>query len=169
MARASRLLLVSLLLLAAHGGCRGCGGGFGASEVDDDPVETVRSFLELMDRSSSDERALAEAHALLDRRARKALQARADRARALSGRSFEPWQMLTQGRFRLRFVPVAAGGLRARVEGQHAVVVASGAQPGERAEIPLVREDDGWRIELALPPLRSEPIPEPPPARQAAP
>ena len=166
MARALRLLLVSLLLLAAHGGC---GGGFGASEVDDDPVATVRSFLELMDRSSSDERALAEAHALLDRRARKALQARADRARALSGRSFEPWQMLTQGRFRLRFVPVSPGGLRARVEGQRAVVVASGAQPGERAEIPLVREDDGWRIELALPALRSEPIPEPPPSRQAAP
>lgn len=151
-------LALPLLLLSY-----GCGG----SDVDDDPVSTVRYFLELMERSATDEGAMADAYGLLDRGAQQALRARADRARSLSGRAFEPWQMLAQGRFRLRFAPAAAGGLRARVQGERAVVVATGAKAGERAEIPLVRQDGAWRIELLLPPLRSEPAFAP--ARQDAP
>jgi hypothetical protein len=153
------LLLFALLLPAC-----------GRPELDDDPVTTVRSFLDLMERSGADEAALSEAYTLLDRSAQQALRARAERARSLSGRSFEPWQMLAQGRFRLRFALVSPGGLRARVQGARATVVATGQRPGERAEIPLVREGDAWRIVLSLPPLRSEgtPIAAPAPARQGA-
>jgi len=155
MAPASRLVLAFvrplplLLALAAQG----CGGG----DVDDDPVSTVRAFLDLMERSTADDGAMADAFALLDRGAQRALRARADRARSLSGRSFKPWQMLAQGRFRLRFAPVSPGGLRARVQGEHAIVVATGEKPGEHAEIPLVRQDGAWRIELVLPPTHTEP------------
>jgi hypothetical protein len=154
MAPASRFLLLLALLLAllASLAAQGCG----RNDVDEDPVSTVRSFLELMERSATDEVAMADAFALLDRGAQQALRVRADRARSLSGRAFEPWQMLAQGRFRLRFAPVSPGGLRARVQGERAVVVATGARAGERAEIPLVREDDAWRIELKLPPPRNE-------------
>ena len=130
--------------------------GCAAGASDDAPVQTVRHFLDLMERGDSDEAALADAYALIDRGAQQALRGRADRARSLSGRSFEPWQMLAQGRFRLRFSPVAPGGLRARVQGERAVVVAVGSKPGERAEIPLLREAGVWRIELKLPPVRSE-------------
>ena len=124
--------------------------------MGDDPVSTVRSFLELMERSTTDDDALEDAYALLDRAAQQGLRTRADRARSLSGRAFEPWQMIAQGRFRLRFAPVSPGGLRARVQGERAVVVATGANAGERAEIPLVRQDGRWRLELTLPPQRNE-------------
>jgi hypothetical protein len=163
MARALLPLLALLpALLVVPAGCRG-------GEVDGDPVTTVRTFLELMDRSSSDERALADAYALLDREARQALRARAGRARSLSGRTFEPWQKLAQGRYRLRFAPVSPGGLRARVQGERATVVATGARAGEHAEIPLVREGKAWRIVLALPAARNETVAEPGTARHEAP
>ena len=165
MAPASRFVLLFALLLASA--AHGCG----RSDVDDDPVSTVRSFLELMERSTTDDAAMADAYALLDRGAQQALRVRADRARSLSGRAFEPWQMLAQGRFRLRFAPVSPGGLRARVQGERALVVATGARAGERAEIPLVRQDGAWRIELKMPPPRSEAATAPAPAaaRQAPP
>ena len=137
-----------LALLALAHGC-------GSNDVPDEPVAKVRHFLELMERSAVDEGSLQDAYALLDRGAQQGLQARADRARSLSGRAFEPWQMLAQGRFRLRFAP-APGGLHARMTGDRAVVVATGSAPGERAEIPLVRQAGAWRIELVLHALKAE-------------
>ena len=45
--------------------------------------------------------------------------------------------------------------LRAEIVGAHARVVAVGMLPGERAEIPCVYEDGGWRVQLELPPLQA--------------
>ncbi len=128
-----------------------CGG---AAPNDETPVAAVRHFLEVMDRSVVDERALQEAYRLLDRRAQSALTERAERASTLAGRRFEPWQMLAQGRFRLRFAPTAPGGMRERVEGDRAFVTVSGSGQGQRAEVPLVREQGRWRIALPIPTMR---------------
>ena len=109
-----------------------------------------------MSRSADDEGALREAYRLVGASARAALARRAERATALSGRAYEPWQMLAQGRFRLRFSPASRGGMRERVEGDHAVVTVTGEQPGQHAEVLLVREHGHWRVELSIPPLRSD-------------
>ena len=115
----------------------------------------VRHFLEVMERSATDDAALLEAYGLLDQGAQRALAARATRTRALSGQAFEPWQMLAQGRFRLRFAH-ARGGMKERIDGERAVVVVSGSGAGQRAEVPLVREQGRWRIQLVLPAMRSD-------------
>jgi hypothetical protein len=108
-----------------------------------------------MERSATDDGALLEAYGLLDQGAQRALAARATRTRALSGQAFEPWQMLAQGRFRLRFAH-ARGGMRERIDGERAIVVVSGSGAGQRAEVPLVREQGRWRIQLILPAMRSD-------------
>ena len=123
--------------------------GCGAQEPET-PAETLRSFLDAMDQSANDERRLAEAYQLLDARARAELRRRAHETETLTGRAFEPWEMLAQGRFRLRFAPAARGGMRERQDGDEAVVVVTGAE-GERAEVPLVREQGRWRIRLPIP------------------
>jgi hypothetical protein len=125
------------------------------SARDESPVATVRHFLEVMDRSAEEESALREAYRLVDASARAALARRAERAATLSGRSYEPWQMLAQGRFRLRFAPASRGGMRERIDGERAVVTVIGEKPGQRADVPLVREQGHWRIQLAIPALRN--------------
>lgn len=123
------------------------------SPAAETPADTLRRFLEAMDRSSEDETALVEAYGMLDQAAQRALAARATRARALSGQRFEPWQMFAPGRFRLRFVRRA---MHERIDGDRAVVVVTGTSDEERAEVPLVREQGRWRIQLVLPPMRSD-------------
>lgn len=123
-----------------------------SAEAPETPTETVRAFLDAMDRSASDARELARAYGLLDEGARSELRRRAHKAETLTGRAFEPWEMLAQGRFRLRFAPAPRGGMRERQEGEQAVVVVTGAE-GERAEVPLVREAGRWRIRLPIPTL----------------
>lgn len=139
-----RLCALVLLLWAL-----GCADG----GSDRTPVETVRQFLEAMDRSAADTSGLAEAYAMLDSAARAELEARAERASALAGVEYEPWRMLAQGRFRRRFTPVARGGMKAKVDGEAALVVVQGERAEQRAQIPLVREDGSWRIKLAIPPM----------------
>jgi len=106
-----------------------------------------------MDRSVDDPTALEEAYQLLDSGSQKELQARALKAETLVGHAYKPWEMLVQGRFRLRFAPRKSGGLVSRVDGDKAIVVAQGARAGDRAEIPLVREDGRWRLTLRIAPV----------------
>ena len=130
--------------------------GCGHADAEETPIATVRHFLEVMDRSAVDESALREAYRLLDTQAQRSLAERADRASSLAGRRYEPYEMLAQGRFRLRFAPTAPGGMRERIDGTRAFVTVSGGGAGERAEVPLVHEQGRWRIVLALPSLRSD-------------
>jgi hypothetical protein len=134
-------LVCSWLLLAACGRPRG-----------ESPVETVRKFIDAVGRGSDEEASLREAYALMDASARAELARRAERAGSLSGRGFEPWQMLVRGRFRLSFAPAAHAGMRERIEGDRAVVTVVSDKGGQRAEVPLVREQGHWRIQLLLPP-----------------
>jgi hypothetical protein len=128
----------------------------GCGRSGDSPVAAVRHFLEVMERSRDQGPALREAFHLLDASAQGALIRRAERASTLSGRPYEPYQMLAQGRFVLRFTPTSPRGMTERVQGDRAVVTVTGPQRSDRAEIPLVREGGRWRIQLAIPPMRNE-------------
>jgi hypothetical protein len=131
-------------------------GACGRAAGEDSPIATVRHFLEVMDRSADEDDALADAYRLLDENAQAALARRAERTSMLSGRAYQPWQMLTPARFALHFAPASPGGMHERVDGNTAVVTVTGDKPGQRAEVPLVREHGKWRIKLAIPPMRNE-------------
>jgi hypothetical protein len=145
----SRRLTFSLALIALA--CSSCQ----RDKSDATPVATVRHFLEAMERSSEEAGALREAYLLLDSGAHAALAERATRAQSLSGRAYEPWQMLAQGRFRLRF-PISRGGMHERIQGERATVHVSGDKPERQVDVSLVREQGHWRIVLPIPTLRSE-------------
>lgn len=121
---------------------------------DDTASGALQMFLDAMLRSDRDQDALREAYGLLSSDAREALEKRAEMANALSGRDFEAWQMLTQGRFRLRFSPRAEGGMVERIDGERGVVIVTGSRDGERAEVPMVLEDGAWRVDLHVPEMR---------------
>lgn len=115
------------------------------------PEETVFTFVAYLDRARLDPAKRRAAHDYLSARTRAALATRASRASQLSGWELKPWDMLAPGRvrWRLRFDRDA---LSARVAGDRAVVTARGIGGGV-ADIPLVREEGRWRVDLDLPPM----------------
>ncbi|MCA9602420.1 MAG: hypothetical protein R3A78_06815 [Polyangiales bacterium] len=121
--------------------------GCGRPKASESPVEVVRAFVDAVRRSEWDDGALKEAYGYLAERSRTDLVARAERASGLAGRAFEPWEMIVQGRVRLRFRPKASG-YKERVGGDTAVVAVRGDTPTERADVRLVREHGAWRIVL---------------------
>ena len=124
----------------------------GGADTDNAPAEVLSRFLEAMDRSVNNEAALKDAFALLDSTAQRELTARANRAGFLTGRKFEPWEMIAQGRFRLRFAPVEHA-MRTTIKGSSAVVHVKSDDARANAVVPLVREAGGWRVKLSLPEL----------------
>lgn len=147
---------VAVLLLSIAAPSAGC-----AEEPSDaTPIGALKLFLDAMERSAEDEGALEEAYRLLDAKARANLEARADEARALAaGKELAPWQMLAQGRFRLRFAPARRGGFREVTHGGRSTVTVRGSSPEERAEVPMVKEGEAWRVALELPNPRSDVAP----------
>ena len=127
----------------------------GAEESDASPAGALARFLEAMDRSTLHEGALKDAYALLDAQAQRELGARAQRATSLTGRSFEAWEMIASGRFRLRFTPSEHGEMRTTLKGESALVEVRSEDGRSRASVPLVREFGHWRVRLALPELAS--------------
>lgn len=108
----------------------------------------MRAWLEKMESAAEDARAMREAYALLGPHARANLKERADRASRGQGRRYEPYEMLAEGRFGLRFRPKA---MTARVQGDDAWVDVRGEGEGERATVKCTREGAAWRIEPELP------------------
>jgi hypothetical protein len=138
--------LVAVLGAAALLGCN--------SDPDDrTPAGALRLFVGAMERSDRDVRALEDAYRLLAPEAREALRARAERAESLAGREMAPWDMLVQGRFRLRVPIDGQDALVERIDGDRAVVVVQGDDGVPRAEVPMVREGDRWRVHLDIPPV----------------
>lgn len=121
---------------------------------DATPDGALRLFLEKMEASSENPRAIQEAYALLGPDARKNLEERARRTGQLQGRRVEPYTMLAEGRFGLRFRPKA---MKAAIAGDRATIDVVGDDPRERASVRCAREGAGWRVEPELPDL-------PPPA-----
>ncbi len=121
----------------------------------------LSAFLQALDRGTHDPEALREAYGLLDRRARAALAASARKTETLAGgRRFAPWEMLTQGRFHLRFTPARRNAMQERIDGDRAVVVVRGDSAGKRAEVQMVREAGGWRVVLDIPETRGDSAPD---------
>lgn len=115
----------------------------------DSPEDTLASWVTAMNASRSDPSTRRRAFELLSQRARDNLSRRAAVAAQLSGREVKPWEMLAPGRFALRFA-FDRQQLRARVDGERATVTARGPR-AEVAEVPMVREEGQWRVDLALP------------------
>jgi hypothetical protein len=138
--------LVLCGLLLALPGCR--------RDPQATPEGALTAWVSAMNASRSDLSARRRAYDLLAEPARTSLTERAARASQLSGREIEPWEMLAPGRFAMRF-PLDPERLRARVKGDRAVVVAHG-HGDDRAEVPMVRENGQWRVDLELPAM--EPI-----------
>lgn len=120
---------------------------------DASPEGAVRVFVEKMESSEGDGRAMKEAYGLLGPRARANLKGRAERASRGQGRRHEAWEMLAEGRFGLKFRPKA---MTSRVQGDEAWVDVVGEGPEEKATVHCAREGASWRVEPDLP----EPAPK---------
>ena len=118
------------------------------SAPDSTPEGAVRLFVEKMESSADDPRAMREAYQLLGPKARANLKERADRASKGQGRRYEPYEMLAEGRFGLRFRPQSMG---ARIAGDEATVDVKGDGPDERASVHCTRESGTWHVEPDLP------------------
>jgi hypothetical protein len=140
-----RVHVAQTWLLVALAVAPACGSG-----EPDGPGETLSRFLETLDRSALNDSARREAFAMLDDTAQAGLAERANRAALVTGRSFAPWEMIAPGRFRLRFAPADRAGLRATVNGDHAVVHVRAADGKERASVPMTRQGGRWRVQLAV-------------------
>jgi hypothetical protein len=122
--------------------------GCSRSAPDATPEGAVRLWLEKMETAADDGRAMKEAYQLLGPRARANLKERADRASRGQGRRFEPYEMLAEGRFGLRFRPKS---MTSRIEGDDAWVEIRGDGGGENATVKCTRDGPAWRIEPELP------------------
>ncbi|MCG8555801.1 MAG: hypothetical protein MJD61_11025 [Proteobacteria bacterium] len=118
---------------------------------DATPDGAVSLFLAAMDRSRHDREAVRAAYALLSEPARRALARRARRAVTLAGRSFEPWEMIAAGRFRLRFTPSETASLKVRQRQGRTLVVVQSEDSSHLVEVPVVQEGGRWRLALTLP------------------
>ena len=113
------------------------------------PEGAVHAWLEHMEESLGSPDEQKEAYALLGPRARRNLDARAERAGQVEGRRAQGFEMLAEGRFGLKFRPKA---MHAAVQGDLATVDVTGDDPGnEHATVLCVREGDGWHVEPELP------------------
>ncbi|MBX3197924.1 MAG: hypothetical protein KF894_07240 [Labilithrix sp.] len=135
-----RAALVALAALVIAGCSR--------AAPDATPEGVVRLWLEKMESSADDGRAMKEAYALLGPRARANLKERADRASRGQGRRYEPHEMLAEGRFGLRFRPKS---MTAKIEGDDAWVEVRGDGADQHATVKCTREGSSWRIEPDLP------------------
>ena len=132
---ATRASLVALLWLGAAA-CPGDG------PSDRTPEGAVQLFVDAMRARSRD-----AAFALLAESSRRALEERARTASEQSGTEVTAAEMLAVERFVMRW---ELGRMTARVDGDRATVVVTGAEDSQRAEVALVREDSRWRVVLPI-------------------
>ncbi|MDB4938181.1 MAG: hypothetical protein JWP87_5153 [Labilithrix sp.] len=119
---------------------------------DATPEGAVRLFVEKMETGAEDPPAMRDAYLLLGPHARANLKERADRASKGQGRRYEPFEMLAEGRFGLKFRPKT---MTAKIDGDDAFVEVRGEGPEERATVHCVREAPAWRVEPELPDLQA--------------
>ncbi len=160
----SVLRLLGLLVVVLALGATGCS----RAAPDSTPEGAVRLWLEKMEDSLADPAAGKEAYALLSSGARKNLKARADRDGPRQGRRIQPYEMLAEGRFGLRFRPKH---MSATITGDRATVDVRGDEPTAQATVFCSKEPVAdangkptavlaWRVDLELPdvaPLNKRP------------
>lgn len=110
----------------------------------------MREFIDRMRVVGNDASAAKAAFGVLSKRTRQNLAERAQRYSAASGKTIAPEAMIVPSRFMIRFEPQR---MTSQVVGSHALVEVIGLKPEERAKVTCTFEDDGWRVDLELPPL----------------
>jgi hypothetical protein len=98
---------------------------------------------------------MREVYTLLGPATRKNLEDRAARAGRIQGRRIEPYEMLAQGRFALKFRPKS---MTSHTEGDVAIVDVVGYDQNETAEVKAVRENGVYKVELDLPDVTPLPV-----------
>ena len=142
MIRSLAILCVSLALSGfALAGC-------GRRAPSATPDGSVRELVERMRRLRGDPGDAKAAYELLSRRSQQNLAARAQRYSAASGKAIAPEAMIVPSRFLLRFEPQRYS---AQISGSFARVEVLGLLAGDRALVPCVFEEGGWRVDLSLP------------------
>ena len=117
-------------------------------QPDATPEGALRSWLDHMDAQTTDPQEAKAAYALLGPATRKNLERRAERGSQSEGHHIEPYEVLAEGRFALRFRPKHF--VTTVAEGQ-ATIEVTGEEPSDRATMHCVKEGRGWRVELGLP------------------
>ena len=114
------------------------------------PQQVVARWLEAMRNLRGDPHSARVAYGLLSKSARANLDDRAKRASAATGQHMASERMLVPFRFRLRFNPDI---MDEKIAGNRAIVEVRGE--GRVAEVPCVKEQGGWHIDLLIPRLPS--------------
>ncbi len=137
--RRVRALLIAALLLASS--CR--------SRPDATPEGAVQELLRASATAGHDPSAAAQVYALLAPSTRSALEERARRATAITGKAVGPEQMLVPSWTPIRFDVVRT---TTTIDGDRATVEVFGPDPAtQHASVPLVREGEAWRVVVAVP------------------
>jgi hypothetical protein len=123
--------------------------GCAADPSELEPTEALTAFLAALERSTHapDQRKLA--YDWLDLRSQRSLTERAKLSSSLSGRPFEPWEMLVPGRISFAAHSLVGARLSAQVDGEHASVALPGASSAG-SRVPMVRESGRWRVVLGM-------------------
>jgi hypothetical protein len=131
------LLTVAILL---------CSVGCSRPPPDATPEGALREWL---DRMQTEPNARA-AYGLLGASTRQKLEKRAERSSRIEGHRVEPYEILAQGRFALRFPPKH---FKTAMAGDTATIDVSGDEPSDVATLHCVKEGPVWRVNLDLPDL----------------
>jgi hypothetical protein len=140
--------LVLLLLVSGWLGCA-------PSPSELSPTEALTAFLTALDRSTHAPEQLQVAYDWLDENSQRALRERAGMSASLAGRSVAAWDMLVPGRASFSAYSVPSLRMRARVQGEQAVVALQ-LEGREDVEIPMRRQENRWRVVLGLKPSGHE-------------
>jgi hypothetical protein len=107
-----------------------------------------------MDASVSDPKKAKDAYALLDKTTQDKLSKRAERSSRIEGHRVEPYEVLAEGRFALRF---RLKHVTTAISGNTATVSVTGDEPTDVANIKCAKEGVVWRVVLELPELMELP------------
>jgi hypothetical protein len=138
-----RLLLATML---------GLFGACARHPADATPEGALDLFLRSMEETPYDPQAGAHAFALLAPPAREAIRREAQRAQQITGKPATPESMFTPTWTPLRF-PVDRTHAVVDSDGVHAIVDVYGLEPAtQHVRVPMVREGEGWRLDVEVPP-----------------
>jgi hypothetical protein len=113
------------------------------------PTEALSAFLTAVEQSTHAPEQQQVAYEWVDVHSQEALAKRASAAASVGGRTLKPWDMIVPGRLSFASQPVASVAMRARIEGDRAVVEVP-TERGDKLEVPMVREQGRWRVVLGL-------------------
>lgn len=130
---------------------------------DATPEGALDLFLRSMEETPYDPQASGRAFRLLSPKARGVILAEATRAQQITGKPLPTEAFFSPTWRPLRF-PVDRLHAVVDPDGEHAVVDVYGVDPkADHVRVPMVREGEGWRLELEIPPASSAPAPGAPP------